>query len=767
MTSANPMQTLNVMEIIELLAPRPYKVSPNSERSHYSMACCLPGHETDREHFDHSGSFMVNAAGTLFYCFGCGGKGNAWQLRKILSGEASVNSSGRPEPKKQANPKSTKPKWLAPRTGVALDELARAKGLDSKFLREKLGWRDITYFNLPAVRIPYFDENGKDPQMHIRVSLKGDDGNGQRFFWQRNSKIRPLGLERLSELSDDVILLVEGDTDYATLTQVNLPSLGIPGANTFKPEWAEYVRRFKSIVIWQEPGKGGQTFVDTIVKHTGHERVKIIAPPGGVKDPTEFHHLSGYVKFRATMLALIENATPALEPEPDIATQSGIKTTPFDPLEQFRPSEPFDLDALEEPPDFPNADTVFQENSNPLLQNMTQMQRLQISRRHWYDLSSDKAPDNPRGTPGNGPESLGGPENPEDTPQNNLGTRKSLISYLSNLWYEVSDLPTPHWIRYAKGHSLKRGHVIKILEEANLKWSSDAALHRLQRLRVSCCCRQAWICTDPAHAHGTKRSRITCRTLFCQDCPTQAAQNVGAAYLADLVGAETRTTYVIMVQLPANGDVSMIMEELGKLWPHEWRKFGQRKAMRGKVMHRAEKWMLDRTSEHASVGSRVFFSVMVSEAYYGECAEEIKKLALAVGGDVWGAASTQHGLTAVAQLMEDASCNLIECAADTIEEERDMFLAWYMTLRRRTTFQPAGPLLQAYMEAREVLAEERKMFDPGDVRCEVITSDGMPCGLVCTHYWYPEEGDQAGEMLELYHDKKKDVFRRRARKIAA
>jgi hypothetical protein len=46
------------------------------------------------------------------------------------------------------------------------------KKLPEGFLRG-LGLRDVTYFEKPAVRIPYPDEKGQESAVRFRVSLDG------------------------------------------------------------------------------------------------------------------------------------------------------------------------------------------------------------------------------------------------------------------------------------------------------------------------------------------------------------------------------------------------------------------------------------------------------------------------------------------------------------------------------------------------------------------------------------------------------------------
>lgn len=59
-------------------------------------------------------------------------------------------------------------------------------------------------------------------------------------------------------------ILVEGETDYARLTQDGIPAFGIPGANTWKSTWNEYFSDVPVLYLWQEPGKGGMAFVEAV-----------------------------------------------------------------------------------------------------------------------------------------------------------------------------------------------------------------------------------------------------------------------------------------------------------------------------------------------------------------------------------------------------------------------------------------------------------------------------------------------------------------------
>src|SRR5215217_478738 len=66
---------------------------------------------------------------------------------------------------------------------------------------------------IPAVEIPYADQNGEQVATRYRISSGGDD----KFRWERGSKTILYGLHRLEEAHDaGYVLLVEGESDCHT-----------------------------------------------------------------------------------------------------------------------------------------------------------------------------------------------------------------------------------------------------------------------------------------------------------------------------------------------------------------------------------------------------------------------------------------------------------------------------------------------------------------------------------------------------------------------
>lgn len=141
--------------------------------------------------------------------------------------------------------------------GLTLQEYAAAKGLSVDFL-EAEGIRDHKYFGTPAVRIPYYSSDGRELAVRYRLSLGKGSGADNRFRWQKGSKVHPYGLNHLGHAREQgYVIIVEGESDAQTLWQADFPALGIPGADTWQPRWADYLEGIERIYVVIEPDQGG------------------------------------------------------------------------------------------------------------------------------------------------------------------------------------------------------------------------------------------------------------------------------------------------------------------------------------------------------------------------------------------------------------------------------------------------------------------------------------------------------------------------------
>ena len=169
------------------------------------------------------------------------------------------------------------------KTGCKLSEYGEAKKLPIEFLME-LGLSEKIYLKHPAVRIPYFNEGGEEVSVRFRLSMDG----AHRFRWKKGSKPLLYGLWKLKEFKGkDYIVLVEGETDAQTLWYHGIPALGIPGANVWREEWAEYLEEFEKIYVVIEPDPGGEAIKRWIRRSQIRSRVWIVILPA--KDASALH----------------------------------------------------------------------------------------------------------------------------------------------------------------------------------------------------------------------------------------------------------------------------------------------------------------------------------------------------------------------------------------------------------------------------------------------------------------------------------------------
>jgi putative DNA primase/helicase len=169
---------------------------------------------------------------------------------------------------------------------ITLAQLARAKRLPEAWLAQTLGWYDLPG---GGVGIPYRDETGKPLHVKRRTALKAKEGS----YWPKGVQLMAYGLEGLAAAREaGSLILVEGETDTATLRYHGFPVLGIPGADGVKVLQADHLKGVHTIYAWQEPDAGGATFVQRLavrlatLGYQGHTKVIRLE---GVKDASELH----------------------------------------------------------------------------------------------------------------------------------------------------------------------------------------------------------------------------------------------------------------------------------------------------------------------------------------------------------------------------------------------------------------------------------------------------------------------------------------------
>jgi DNA-binding transcriptional ArsR family regulator len=192
--------------------------------------------------------------------------------------------------------------------GLTVETLAEAKGLPAEFLRG-LGLVDIKLQGRPAVVIPYYDRDGNESAVRYRLALQG----AARFRWRRGSRVLPYGLDRLKEVRKaGWVILVEGESDTWVCWLNGVPALGVPGASTWHPAWADQLDGLK-VYVWKEPDRGGDTLATAVLRDLPDALV--IEPPAGVKDVCDLWLWTGRdpAKFKAELNALMARARPGTQ----------------------------------------------------------------------------------------------------------------------------------------------------------------------------------------------------------------------------------------------------------------------------------------------------------------------------------------------------------------------------------------------------------------------------------------------------------------------
>lgn len=259
--------------------------------------------------------FTVHENEQVWSCKVCGAEGNAWQLRKLLT--QGHNFSAPVFPLDSAHRKSAAYGQKIPWEGATVDTLAAAKGLDAEWLKNTLKWKTTTYpgSNTPVISMPYPDENNRNPLTRYRVGI----GDENRFRWKTfrpGQRQRLYGLWDLQRARDHgFVILVEGETDFATLYHEGLPVLGIPGANNRRGEWAQYLFGLK-VFLWIEPDRGGQTFLEKVPPTL--PECWIIESPIGIKDPNEMFQQAGagFVDWMVELTQVVTLFEPPLPEQP-------------------------------------------------------------------------------------------------------------------------------------------------------------------------------------------------------------------------------------------------------------------------------------------------------------------------------------------------------------------------------------------------------------------------------------------------------------------
>lgn len=148
---------------------------------------------------------------------------------------------------------------------------------------QTIAWAGLSYDEeKKAIRIPYFNPNGKVRQVRYRLldgHIKYLTGKGETQH-----------LYNVRDTAKENVFLCEGEFDTMLLHQMGLHAVGVPGVNAFKQEWRflfAYCDEVSIVFDGDEPGREGS---DKIARYLGPlvSKLRLIRLPEGM-DVTDMH----------------------------------------------------------------------------------------------------------------------------------------------------------------------------------------------------------------------------------------------------------------------------------------------------------------------------------------------------------------------------------------------------------------------------------------------------------------------------------------------
>ena len=192
---------------------------------------------------------------------------------------------------------------MSPSTGYSLEVYGEAKKLPVEKL-ERWGLRTEG----ARVAIPYYGTDGRESGA---TRYRHSPDSTIRFTWSPGSVPTLYGLQFIAAARETgTIVLVEGESDTSTLWHHGYHAVGVPGAASFKNEWADHFDGFSTIYIVIEPDAGGEALLKCIAKHPSAftDRVRLVIPTH-FHDPSELH-LDSPEHFKGRFDAALEGAEP-------------------------------------------------------------------------------------------------------------------------------------------------------------------------------------------------------------------------------------------------------------------------------------------------------------------------------------------------------------------------------------------------------------------------------------------------------------------------
>lgn len=262
-------------------------------------------------HADKNASFSADLKTGRFNCFACGASGNYIDFvanrfgmdtkdayKKIL---ADYGIAEQKKPKEKVSDTLYNVEIYAEEKKLPEDWLAKTFSLSAGKERSGQHYVKIPYFNEDCQPVVFRKRYPKDAPM--------------RFKWSQGSagKLMLYGLWSLKTVHErGYVILVEGESDTHTLWYLGLPTLGVPGASTYRPEWSEKLKGLK-LYLHIEPDQGGKTFLEQMTKKLRDggfvgEVYTWSCSAAGVKDPSALFMEKGKDEAKAYIEAALKDA---------------------------------------------------------------------------------------------------------------------------------------------------------------------------------------------------------------------------------------------------------------------------------------------------------------------------------------------------------------------------------------------------------------------------------------------------------------------------
>lgn len=262
-------------------------------------------------HADKNASFSADLKTGRFNCFACGASGNYIDFvanrfgmdtkdayKKIL---ADYGIAEQKKPKEKVSDTLYNVEVYAEEKKLPEDWLAKTFSLSAGKERSGQHYVKIPYFNEDCQPVVFRKRYPKDAPM--------------RFKWSQGSagKLMLYGLWSLKTVHErGYVILVEGESDTHTLWYLGLPTLGVPGASTYRPEWSEKLKGLK-LYLHIEPDQGGKTFLEQMTKKLRDggfvgEVYTWSCSAAGVKDPSALFMEKGKDEAKAYIEAALKDA---------------------------------------------------------------------------------------------------------------------------------------------------------------------------------------------------------------------------------------------------------------------------------------------------------------------------------------------------------------------------------------------------------------------------------------------------------------------------